>query len=327
MLSRIAEGLYGMGREIERAGNVIRVLEVHHKMGLGESTLSSSAGWAALASAFEVPVDEPDEGALYEHLVTGESHPFSLRRCIEGARERGRGLREQISEEMWEHLNRFTLELREVGFADILAMGRSEFNRRVESFCDAFHGLADDTMLRDDAWHFLRLGKYLERAEMVCRILEIKRKTLALAPEQEGRPIDFHQWQGMLRSLSAFEPYRRAFDAHIEPLRAVSFVLACEAFPRSLGHCVACVRASLQALGSEGAECRAVREVLASLEAELLPWRPGATALLGEPEREVKVLARQCAALSEAFELAFFRSFRPVSGDAIQSSGLLQVPQ
>ncbi len=311
MLSRIAEALYRTGRDVERVQNVVRILEVQHKMHLARQSWNPSSGWMPLFEAFAVEdADEPTEEALYTVLVLDPDHPFSARGRIAAARERARSLRESISEEMWEHLNRFHLELAPLGFADIRRIGRSEFNRRIELFCDAFHGLADDTMIHGAEWHFLRLGKFLERATMLCKILDVKRKTLELSPEQEGRPIDFHQWQGMLRSVSGYEPYRRVFDARIVPARVLDLVLTHPDFPRSYCHCLARIEESLEAVASGSwaqrdllAEVRKTRSEVAA--------EPGAALLHGGLEAHVRTLSRRCAAMATGIENAFFRTRRP----------------
>lgn len=308
MLSRIAEALYRTGRDVERAQNVARVLEVHHKMHVARQSFLPAAGWLALYEAFGVEdAGEPTEEALYGVLVLDRDHPFSVRGRIGSARARARTLRDRISEEMWEHLNRFHLELALLEFSDIRRLGRLEFNRRIEIFCDAFHGLADDTMMHGPEWHFLRLGKFLERAAMVCRILDVKRKTLALAPEQEGRPIDFHQWQGMLRSVSGYEPYRRVYDARIVPSQVLDLVLAHPEFPRSFRHCLERIDESLRAVTPDGPTRRellsAVQHTLAEMGSE-----PSVALLHGGLEGHVRSLSRRCAALDEGIAAALFRS-------------------
>ena len=311
MLSRIAEALFETGRDVERAQNVVRMLEVQHKMHLARHTGDPGEGWMPFFEAFAVEeADGPTEEALYSVLVLHRDHPYSARGRIASARERARTLRECISEEMWEHLNRFHLELAPLDFADIRNIGRSEFNRRIDVFCDAFHGLADNTMIHGAEWHFLRLGKFLERAAMLCRILDVKQKTLELAPEQEGRPIDFHQWQGMLRSVSGYEPYRRVYDARIVPSQVLDLVLQHPEFPRSYQHCLARVEESLGAVTSDA---WMQRELLAEVRKarEQVAMQPGPALLQGGLEAHVRTLSRRCAAVVEGIQAGFFRIRRP----------------
>ena len=315
MLSRIARGLYEMGSDIERAQNVVRVLEVTHKMSLLRDPLHGSEAWIAVCQAFEVEDPEPGPVPARAHLVESPTHPFSVTRCLGAARERARALREVISEELWEHVNRYYLELAEAPRETLRALDPVEFNRQVETFCDAFHGLATDTMIHGPEWHFLRLGRFFERARMLGRILEIKSKRLSLVPGEEGRPIDFHQWQGMLRSLSAYEPYRRTFDARIDPSRAISFVVRDARFARSLAHCLGQISDSLGAVA-----CGVPAQV--ALQAAVEEYRHEVSATSAELllatglEDLVRQLRARLGVLSRGFEDAYFHSLRPIPGRA-----------
>lgn len=327
MLSRIARGLYELGRQVERAQHVSRILEVNHKMNLERASVDQANVWLAISESFECGLDQPTEPALYQELVLSSHHPYSVRHCIELARDEGRAMREHISEEMWLHLNRTHLELAELSFESILRVGRSEFNRRVELFGDAFHGLADDTMIRGAAWSFLRIGKLAERAAMICRILEIKRKSLSLAPEHEGAPVDVHQWQALLRSLSGYEPYRRAYDARIVPERVLEFVLKRPDFPRSLTCTLADLRQALaQVSGSNAAQLQLERGVDRLLE-ELRGIDTTDLVRSGSLEGQLHRLDRLCQGISDGMELAYFTSLRPASAPITAAPGAGLVPQ
>ncbi|MEM7410488.1 MAG: alpha-E domain-containing protein [Myxococcota bacterium] len=327
MLSRIARGLYELGRSIERSQNVVRILEVNHKMNLERAAIDESNAWLAISESFACELDRPDERSLYDSLVLSETHPHSVRRCIQDARDEGRAMREHISEEMWLHLNRTFLDLADLSFASILRIGRSQFNQRIEVFADGFHGLADDTMIRGESWAFLRIGKFLERASMIGRILEIKRKALSLAPDTEGAPIDIHQWQALLRSLSGYEPYRRAYDARIVPERVLAFVLRRDDFPRSLTCTLRDLERALDVVaGSNPAQIRLAQELRRTLEdlhhldtAELIAG--------GSFESELLHLRRRCHTMEECMELGYFTSLRPASTPIAAAPGAALVPQ
>jgi uncharacterized alpha-E superfamily protein len=328
MLSRIARGLCQMGRDIERAQNVIRILEVNHKMHLEREALRSASVWVAIADAFGVETLDANEAALYAELVLSETHPFSVRRCIASARGQGRSMRDHISEEMWLHLNRYHLELTELRFESIVRKGRSEFNREVETFCDAFHGLADNTMVRGPAWYFLRIGKFLERAQMSCRILDVKRKTLELAPQELGRPLDVHQWQSLLRSLSGYEPYRRVYDARIRPERVLEFVLKNPDFPRALLHSLIQLCEALRSVTA--APNRSQADLLLRVDELALELRQLDTVQVladGGLERYVRRMLLQCDALARALEEAYFNSFRPTLTPMRAAPGASLQPQ
>jgi len=327
VLSRIARGLYGIGRDIERAQNVIRILEVNHKMNLERDAEDEANIWVAIAEAFGSHCDPPSEFGLYQELVLEFDHPYAVRRCIRSARDGGRAMRDYISEEMWLHLNGTYLDLSQLTFEHILSEGRSEFNRRIETFCDAFHGLADDTMIHGSAWLFLRIGKFLERSSMICRILEIKRKVLALAPEHEGRPIDVHQWQALLRSLSGYEPYRRAYDARIVPARVMEFVLQRTDFPRSLAHATDQILVSLRSLPSENAAQLELAEQAELFLEQLRLLDAGEVLQSGSLESHISVLRKRSDEIAKRMEQSFFVSSRPAPAPIVPSQYAGLVPQ
>ena len=327
MLSRIARGLCQMGRDIERAQNMIRILEVNHKMHLERESLRSASVWVAIADAFGVETLDASEAMLYAELVLSETHPFSVRRCIASARGQGRSMRDHISEEMWLHMNRYHLELAELRFEDIVRKGRSEFNREVETFCDAFHGLADNTMVRGPAWHFLRIGKFLERAQMSCRILDVKRKTLGLAPHEEGRPLDVHQWQSLLRSLSGYEPYRRVYDARVQPERVLEFVLKNPDFPRALVHGLLQLCEALHAVSGPNHKQVELVQRVEMLAVELRQLDTAQVLAEGALESYVRRMLLRCDELAQKLEEAFFSSFRPAPTPLRASPHASLVPQ
>jgi uncharacterized alpha-E superfamily protein len=327
VLSRIARGLCDLGRQIERAQHVIRVLEVNHKMNLERAASDDANLWLAISEAFGCEGDAPSEEDLYRELVLSSSHPYSVRHCIEGARDEGRAMRDHISEEMWLHLNGMHLSFARLTFDEVLRIGRSEFNRRIELFGDAFHGLADDTMIRGEAWQFLRIGRLSERAAMISRILEIKRKSLELAPVAEGAPLDVHQWQVLLRSLSAYEPYRRAYDARIVPERVLEFVMQRPDFPRSLTFTLRELRHALGCVsGSNPVQLQLERRVDDFLE-DLRLTDPVELVRTGSFEGELHRIERRCADIQDELALGYFTSLRPASAPITASPGAGLVPQ
>jgi len=326
MLSRIARGLYELGRQVERAQHVVRILEVNHKMNLERVSVENSNVWSAIAESFACELVDPSEEDVYGELVLSDSHPFSVRLCVERARGEGRAMRDHISEEMWLHLNRTRLDLAPLSFGEILRIGRSEFNRRIEVFGNALYGLAEDTMIRGEALTFLRVGRFLERTSMICRILDIKRKALELAPEPAGAPVDVHQWQALLRSLSGYEPYRRAYDARIVPERVLDFVLKRRDFPRSLTYSLGRLEASLESLSGNPVQQNLQLDVRHFLE-ELRTLDSVEAIDRSTLETEVRGIDRRLRALDEGLEIAYFTSLRPASPPIVAAPGASLVPQ
>jgi len=326
VLSRIARGLHELGRYVERAQHVVRVLEVNHKMNLERTSQDDSNVWTAIAEAFECTgLDHPTEADVYGELVLSRTHPWSVRYCVEHARDEGRAMREHISEELWLHLNRTHLELQPLRFDDILGIGRSEFNRRIEIFSDAFAGLADDTLIRGEAWSFLRIGRLGERAAMVCRILRIKLKSLSAG--HEGAALDVHQWQTLLRSLSGYEPYRRIYDARIVPERVLEFVIKQAAFPRSLVFTLSELSNALRGMPRSNALQMDVDRDLSRLVEELRLLDTSELIASGSLEAELRRIDHCCRNLTDGLELGYFTTRRPTSAPIAAWPGSILVPQ
>ena len=325
MLSRIARGLYDLGRAVERAQHVVRILEVNHKMNLERTSQDDREIWGAISDSFGCGLEMPEERGLYEVLVLSRTHVYSVARCIAEARDEGRAMRDHISEEMWLHLNRAHLDFKGLTFERIMARGRSEFNREIEVFADALHGLADDTMIRGEAWAFLRIGKFVERSLMVCRILEIKRKSISAG--LDGGPVDVHQWQVLLRSLSGYEPYRRAYDARIAPERVLEFVLQRPDFPRSLSCTLIEMSRALEMVSSaHPLQARLDRHVARMIEG--LRTAPIEEMIeLGAFEKHLRLIEQACGEIADSIDLAYFTSLRPTATPISVSPGAGLVPQ
>lgn len=325
MLSRIARALYYIGRDVERAESVARILEVNHKVNL--ETEPDVNVWTPIVEAFGIADTEATEAGVYEQLVLSLDNPYSLRSCIRSARDHGRTNREQISEEVWEHLNRYNRSLDGMTFDSIVALGRTEFNRQVELFCSAFNGLAHDTMVHSRGWHFLRLGRYLERAAMTCRILQIKCGLLMLNPDEKGSPVDLHQWQALLRSLSAYQPYCSLYHARIVPTRVLEFLVANQSFPRSFRYSLDMVYDSLRAVGSSNLRQMEVRTIVSDLLQELRDPSYRTLLLQGDLKLGIEQLGQRCADISTLLEEAYFNFMKVVDAHGHETQMASQMPQ
>ena len=322
MLSRVANGLFDLSQSVERAQHVAQIIEVNHKMNLEREAHDDAEVWRAISDAFDGAMTHPGERDIYESLALSDDHPYSVRQCVSRARFEGRAMREHISEEMWLHLNHTHLSFDSLTFDLIVGIGRSEFNRRVTIFADAFSGLSDDTMIRGEAWAFLRIGKLMERATMICRILKIKENLMVL--EQGGAPIDTHQWQALLRSLSGYEPYRRVYDARIIPARVLEFVLKQKDFPRSLTGCLEDMRNAIAVVSARYELLSDLELLIAQL---LLKLRLVQTkSLLEEGAFSVFLgeISDCCDDMEKAADRAFFATLRrnPVHEIGIRSIGM-----
>lgn len=252
MLSRIARNVYELGQQVERAENIARILDVNRRMSLEQDYFSELDVWSPMLAitqsreAFEATCDEVTEQNVMHFLISDARHPYAIRACIAHAREMARTIRERISEEMWLYLNKMYQDIERGG----ITADPVNFLLTVRQFCSAFHGLVDSTMNHGDSWNFLRLGVGLERARMTSNILEIKYHLLLPSVEEVGKPLDYHQWQALLRSVSGYEAYRRQYRARINPSLVLRLLILDPRFPRSVHFSIKQVSKALKGIRS-----------------------------------------------------------------------------
>jgi uncharacterized alpha-E superfamily protein len=269
MLARLAENLFWAGRYIERAEDIALLLDVTYH-GLLESPPSEAgAAWRDLlevlqvASAFEASGRTLDDTGVSEFLVLEESLPISIVSCVHNTRENARSVRELVSTELWQTINNFSMELHDRDLRTDLARNPHELYGTVKLRCQTIYGVASETMPRDDGWRFMMLGRMLERAEMTCRLLNVRYAQLTASPH-----AGFHDWVGVLKCASAFEAYRKSYKARMDPAQVVEFLLLKEDFPRSVLFCLRAAESGLAHLGPLGQVTRPQR-LLGRIRAEL----------------------------------------------------------
>ena len=211
MLSRVADSLYWMSRYFERADNASRVLKATYGLILNPAKFSTEERWfrAVLSLAPGAAAGNVDPQRALFLLVADPEGAFSIVKCIGGARENARQVREAISSDMWEHLNRLFHEVNgfELQPDDDAAAMRVVSLVREGSY--RFSGITGATMNHDEAWHFIQLGKYIERACNLCVLLDAY-----FAVDKHADDLD---WVGLLSSCAAFEAYCKACTAELKP--------------------------------------------------------------------------------------------------------------
>jgi len=256
MLSRTADHLYWMSRSTERAENLARLLDVTYQMSLVPQTLDAEErNWGAilalnsLESAFAVSFDRVTAENVLRFMVADSSNPSSIISCLRSARENARAVRGTLTAEMWESINVTWLEMRTQNFDSILASGVSEFFDWVKRRSAMTRGVTFGTMLQDEALNFIRLGGTLERADNTARILDVKYHVLR--PNGHEETTDFYQWGALLRSLSAFEVYRKVYRDVITPARVAELLMLRADMPRSLRACTAGIARALDLVAND----------------------------------------------------------------------------
>ena len=274
MLSRTANNLYWMARYVERAESTARILEVTYRMSLMPQApeLVKQEWFAPLNITgtlfpFSGRYSEVCARDVLRYMVLDPDNPSSIYSCAKGARENARAVRGRITSEMWEVLNSTWLELQNVRESRLDSEGVVQFFDWVKERSHLFRGVTVGTALRDQAFHFNRLGTFLERADNTARILDVKYHVLLPSVEDVGGAVDYYQWAAVLRSVSAFEAYRKVYRDLITPLRVAELLILHKNMPRSLHACMAEAYDMLQVLSTPQAE-EAVR-LAGELHAEL----------------------------------------------------------
>ncbi len=243
MLSRVAESLYWLGRYIERAENVARIIDVNYTLMLDSDTTTEKAQWEPLVVTLG---DEEDYLSRYKKytekdvlyfLTFDEKNSNSIWSCINSARFNARSVRESISPEMFQEINELYHKLNVVREKKQTTESMEKIYDMVVKFSHLLIGLTERTMLQDEGWCFIRLGRMLERADKTTRILDVKYFFLLPSVGYVNTPLDDIQWAALLKSASAFEPYRRKYNT-IEYDRIIEFLITDKILPRSVKYAV-----------------------------------------------------------------------------------------
>src|SRR6267142_5356785 len=262
MLSQTADHLFWMARYTERAENTAHMLDVSLQTSLlPQSEASVELLWRGMLGICEL---QPQYDARHERLApqavmafmaSDPSNPSSICACLHAARENARAVRGTLTTEVWETINATWLELR--GQLATVKRDPSRFFEWVKHRSHLSRGVTIGTMLRDEALYFSRLGTFLERADNTARILDVRYHALAdqggPGPADEhadGRSIDFYHWAAILRSVSAFEVYRKVYSDTITPARVAVVLILRADILRSLANCLNDVVANLAQVGN-----------------------------------------------------------------------------
>ncbi|HQR58628.1 MAG TPA: alpha-E domain-containing protein [Azonexus sp.] len=243
MLSRTADHLFWMSRYIERAESLARLLDVTWQMSLvPQSLAAANQNWNAIIALNSLEEKFADRYSavnaenVLRFMVSDTGNHASILSCLRLTRENAHAVRGTITSEMWETMNSTWLEAREKSFEQIANAGVGEFFDWVKMRSSLSRGTTLGTLLQDEAYHFIRLGTLLERADNTARILDVKYHVLR--PYGDEGATDFYQWGALLRSVSAFEVYRKAYRDVITPERVAELLILRSDMPRSLHFCM-----------------------------------------------------------------------------------------
>jgi uncharacterized alpha-E superfamily protein len=296
VLSRIAESLYWIGRYVERAEVTSRIVDVHLSLLLDDPWAPEDVVCASLLSAMgHEPTETVRRGEVLEALVWDASTPASVIGSIGAARENGRRSREIVSSELWESIN--------VTWHEANRPGRRAYPHPfltwVRERIAAFNGTADSTLSRDEAWHFLVLGRSIERADMIARLAAARALAGSAGPS----------WALLLQSCGAYQAFLRSARGAVDERRAAEFLLLDPIFPRSLMSALVVAEKSLDKLAAlhgidDRGTTRQAHRVLGMIRSEL-EFAPPAE-LLEDVYQVMERVQSACSVASDAIAQRYF---------------------
>ncbi len=276
MLARTAENLYWLARYIERTDYVSRLLQVAGRVGethFGQDDADGSE-WhstivaAGCESSFYAKHDTATETHVTQFLIADMDNPSSILSCLETARRNARTVRTAFTADMWDAVNGTWLGLRAFDLANLPRSQVPAFLDWTKERAGLFQGAYTNSMLRQDAFYFTRLGSMLERADNTARILDVKYHILLPRPDDVGGVLDYYQWAALLRVVSALRAYHAIYPGRIQADRVAELLVLKPELPRSLVYCFQHVSRTLELI-SDGPKQSQAHRVAGSLYAEM----------------------------------------------------------
>jgi uncharacterized alpha-E superfamily protein len=302
MLSRVADSLYWMSRYLERAEHTARLVNVNLNLTLDRAPADAARHWGRLLASLPDPPTwqirtTPD---VVERATVDLANRESIAACVGAARENARQVREEISSEMWEEINRLYLAVQKRQPMDSeWTAGTHEFLSATINGVHQIQGVTDATMTHGEGWHYIELGRYLERASATAALLDVQFREAP--PDASGLPgvSEFVEWVGLLKSCCAFEAYCRHYTADVRPQRIAEFLVLNPEFPRSIHFAAARVQAALRAIAgltgrTNGRSERLAGRLLASLDYGQIDE------IMGELPSYLQGIVRQAALINVA---------------------------
>ena len=256
MLGKTAGGLFWMYRYLERAENTARLADAGFRIALtrsdhAEDEWASIIDTASARAAFTAVEGKFDGPSVINFLLRDPQNPSSVISVTEAARNNARLVRTALTREVWEAVNETWITLkdtlarpvRETDLPDVLAMIRKQ--------SALVRGATVGTMLRNDIYNFARIGTFIERADNIARILDVKYYVLLPSVQLVGSTLDNVQWETILRAASAERSFRWLHGGETRPLTIADFLILDRRMPRSLLYCMRKIAGNLGYLCSD----------------------------------------------------------------------------
>ncbi len=257
MLSRTADHLYWMSRYIERAESLARLVDAHYRMSLLphspealEASLRSTMAALRVDHDYAVKHERITPRRVFDFLTTDRDFSGSIIACLRSARENARAVRGTLTSELWETLNATWLEARAMVARRASSTDTGQFVEWVKERSHLTRGVTIGTMMRDEAFAFTRIGAFIERGDSTARLLTAHQEDLMPGANANAVPDPF-EWSVLLRALSAFEVYRKAYRNVITPFKVAEMLILRDDVPRSLLRCAKEVYSNVKSVGNE----------------------------------------------------------------------------
>jgi uncharacterized alpha-E superfamily protein len=282
MLSRVAENIYWLARYLERAENTARLLAANAALHL-DLPRGITPAWEpliAMAGAqelFEAQHPDYSEPEVIRFMIGSERNPSSILSSLRAARENARTIRDYLPREAWELINKHHLDADERLDEGLSKRGRHEYLKRIILTTQTLNGLLAGTMNHDQGYHFLLLGRNIERADMTTRIIDVRTDGLLPLENSGLQAFETLQWVSLLRSLSAYQMYRRSMQARVRRGDVLIFLFQSEDFPRSIRHNLCNIERSLKTLPNHESAIRILYQAksrILSTPVEKMPCAP-----------------------------------------------------
>jgi uncharacterized alpha-E superfamily protein len=251
MLARVAENIYWMARYIERAEDLARLISVNASLAL-DLPKGIQPIWAQLIAITGAETiysgKDIDERSVLKFLISDGDAPVSILNCLACARENARTIRDVIPREVWEQINATWLHAKEQAPQAVTKRGRFQFLEDIIRQCQTTTGMLSGTMNHDAGYLFLRIGRYLERADMTSRIVDIRSANLLPDATMAKQTYDNLQWMSVLRSLTGYQMYRREKQIRVQRTEVLRFLFQSAVFPRSLSFSINALESAVERL-------------------------------------------------------------------------------
>jgi uncharacterized alpha-E superfamily protein len=294
MLSRVADSLYWMSRYFERADNCARVIDATHSLMLNRTIVGTDQRWFRALTCMGMPPDgcDDDPEKAIGRLAVDPGNRSSIVACVAAARENASQVREEISSEMWEQLNRLFHNV-VTPEADVMPLVAG-----VREGAYSFYGVTETTMSHGEGWRFVQLGKFTERACTISLLIDAY-----FAATTQADDLD---WVALLASCAAFDSYCKVFTADLQPARIATFLLVHPDFPYSIRYSVERMHDALEAIIAQSPTPQRVNieRIIGRLRASLT-FTPVSEVLAGDFHAFLEGVLDQCRALHAAVHEAY----------------------